>query len=580
MFLPDPSTHAPMPSKLGRAFHAGTALALLLFLVAGAMAYQSTSRWLDLDKRIARTQQVFAQLVALEGTLNETQVGLRIYVDSGEEQNLARLFQARAETPKILSALQSSISGEAVQEALFQQLDPAIKTQFALWDETVSKRKTEGLASANHLMSLEVLQAIGENRNIVAAMFQEETRLLGTTSLGASTFARRAALIQVLLAAMALGILVIAFVVVQTDVNQKAKAIEIQRETEKKLGFALRESETRSREITQLSTLGDLLQSCETFEEACVITSSVLPTLFGSNPGILAMTCSSRNAVETVAAWNDCSSSEQVFGPEDCWALRRGKIHAVSDSGPALKCAHVGSSLTTGYVCVPLAAQGETLGVLYVENPGRRTPGDARRSESEDVQRLAVALGERISLAFANLKLREILRNQSIRDSLTGLFNRRYMEESLARELHRAARKKRNLALIMVDLDHFKRFNDTFGHQAGDLLLREAAGILKSRVRAGDTACRYGGEEFALILSETDANGAILCMEQIRTEINRLQIHHRGQALGAVTLSAGVAVFPEHGENPEQLIRAADQALYRAKSEGRDRVTIMSPVPA
>jgi diguanylate cyclase (GGDEF)-like protein len=228
---------------------------------------------------------------------------------------------------------------------------------------------------------------------------------------------------------------------------------------------------------------------------------------------------------------------------------------------------------------VPLAAQGETLGVLYVEDgdEGPETSVDGLRLRRINLERVATAAGERISLALANLKLREILRNQSIRDPLTGLFNRRYMEESLARELHRGARKKRNVALVMVDLDHFKVFNDTFGHQAGDLLLRELSSVLKSRVRAGDMACRYGGEEFALILAETDSDGARTCTENIRAEIKNLHLHIRGQALGAVTISAGIAVFPGHGENAEELMRAADLALYRAKNEGRDRVLVGNP---
>jgi diguanylate cyclase (GGDEF)-like protein len=154
------------------------------------------------------------------------------------------------------------------------------------------------------------------------------------------------------------------------------------------------------------------------------------------------------------------------------------------------------------------------------------------------------------------------------------------MEESLVRELHRAQRKKRTVSLVMLDLDHFKRFNDTFGHQAGDMLMQEVASTLKSRVRASDIACRYGGEEFALILSEADADGASVCVEQIISEIRHFHLHHRGQALGAVTISAGIAVFPDNAETAEDLVRTADQALYLAKSDGRDRFVIARPLLA
>jgi diguanylate cyclase (GGDEF)-like protein len=224
---------------------------------------------------------------------------------------------------------------------------------------------------------------------------------------------------------------------------------------------------------------------------------------------------------------------------------------------------------------VPLAAQGETLGVLYLED----IPLSAETEPlGRELERRAQGVAERISLALANLKLREMLRNQSIRDPLTGLFNRRYLEESLARELHRAARKQRKVALVMIDLDHFKQFNDAFGHPAGDALLREFAAVLKRRVRAGDVACRFGGEEFSIIITESEARGAAICAEQIRQDIKQVDIHYMGHALGSVTLSAGIAVFPEDGQSAEDLVHAGDVALYRAKTDGRDRVVIFDQI--
>jgi diguanylate cyclase (GGDEF)-like protein len=426
------------------------------------------------------------------------------------------------------------------------------------------------------MSSAQALGKMRDDRHIIVAMIRDENQLLGLRSREAEASARRGMVIEVLLALATLAILVAAFFFVQMDMNAKAKTLQAQRETEDMLNVALGEAEVRAKESAELSNLGDLLQSCQTAEEACKVSAGALPIIFASRPGALCVTSPSRNIVETMAIWNACSSTEQVFGPEDCWALRRGKIQVVTDINSVLKCAHVRGSLA-GHLCVPLAAQGETLGVLYIEDSvpvGLGSSSGAPGLPRENLERLAISVGERISLALANLKLREILRNQSIRDPLTALFNRRYMEESLARELHRGARKNRSVALVMLDLDHFKVFNDTFGHQAGDMLLQEFSTVLKTRVRAGDVACRYGGEEFALILAETDAEGACLCVENIRRELNNLHLHHRGQALGKVTISAGVAVFPSYGETAEELMRAADLALYRAKSEGRDRVFV------
>jgi diguanylate cyclase (GGDEF)-like protein len=194
-----------------------------------------------------------------------------------------------------------------------------------------------------------------------------------------------------------------------------------------------------------------------------------------------------------------------------------------------------------------------------------------------DRTRLAATAAEHIALALANLNLRETLRHQAVRDPLTGLFNRRYLEETLERELRRAERRSLPLAVIMLDIDHFKRFNDTFGHDAGDALLPEVGSYLRTHVRPEDIACRYGGEEFTLILPDAPLEPTLRRVDELRQGIARLGIAHRGQPLGTVTISMGVAVFPAHGTSPDALLRVADRALYRAKEQGRDCACVASP---
>ena len=177
-------------------------------------------------------------------------------------------------------------------------------------------------------------------------------------------------------------------------------------------------------------------------------------------------------------------------------------------------------------------------------------------------------------MALSNLKLHETLRSQSIRDPLTGLFNRRFMEESLELEIRRATRNQRPLGVIMIDLDHFKHFNDTFGHEAGDTLLRELGSFLQGNIRAEDIACRYGGEEFTLILPEGTAEVTQQRANFLREAVKRMDVTHRGRPLGRITISMGVSIFPEHGRTRDALLEAADEALYRSKDQGRDRVTI------
>jgi diguanylate cyclase (GGDEF)-like protein/PAS domain S-box-containing protein len=353
-----------------------------------------------------------------------------------------------------------------------------------------------------------------------------------------------------------------------------AEDTTVRREKDERLEVALEELKVQAQGAAKLAELVDILQSCQNAEEALDITGSVLQGILQPTSGALFITSPSRDIVEMATSWGDVLGTEKVFRPDDCWALRRGKVHQVEDSGSPLRCAHVRKSASNGYLCVPLVAQGETLGVLYVENlcdEADSTP-QAGLHRARVLERQAAAVGERISLALANLRLREVLRGQSIRDPLTGLFNRRFMEESLERELRRADRGKQELALLMLDIDHFKSFNDTFGHPAGDALLRALGKLLKETTRGQDVACRYGGEEFAFVLAGASLDAARKRAELLREEMKQLNVRHGGELLGAVTLSIGIAVFPGSGENPGQLVKAADEALYRAKEEGRDRV--------
>jgi len=186
-------------------------------------------------------------------------------------------------------------------------------------------------------------------------------------------------------------------------------------------------------------------------------------------------------------------------------------------------------------------------------------------------------VGETIKLSLANLKLRKTLQEQATRDPLTGLFNRRYLEDTLPRELHGAMRREARISLAMIDLDNFKNFNDTFGHDTGDLVLRESARLLHDNLRKSDIACRYGGEEFAIVLIDSSLANASQRLEQVRLLFEKLEIRHSGQLLSSTTMSGGVAEAPEHGSTMEELMRAADEALYAAKQAGRNRVAAYHP---
>ncbi|ACK71915.1 diguanylate cyclase with PAS/PAC and GAF sensors [Gloeothece citriformis PCC 7424] len=356
-----------------------------------------------------------------------------------------------------------------------------------------------------------------------------------------------------------------------TDITERKQTEETLQQVNEQLTARVSELEQRHQDILLLNQVNDFLQACLNIKEAYQVIGELLQPLFPGCSGGLYMLNSSKTVVEEVATWGEHLSSKNLFTFDECWALRRGYIHWVKPSQRSLFCTH--THVTPDLVetlCVPMMAQGQAVGLFYLS-------ASEPDKLSEVKQQLARAVSEHISLALVNLQLRESLKAQSIKDSLTDLYNRRYMEESLKREISLAQRKQHSVGLIMIDVDHFKEFNDTFGHKAGDLVLQEVSNFLMINVRSGDIACRYGGEEFLLILPEASLTDSQQRAEQIRQGIKQLDFKRYDQSFRSVTVSVGVASFPDHGTNNDQLIQAADTALYQAKKQGRDRVVVFSP---
>jgi diguanylate cyclase (GGDEF)-like protein len=223
-----------------------------------------------------------------------------------------------------------------------------------------------------------------------------------------------------------------------------------------------------------------------------------------------------------------------------------------------------------------LFAQSDILGLLYVEwkNNAVNTQVSVEKEKNQAI--LISMLAEQIALGISNIKMRETLRNQSLRDSLTGLYNRRYLDESLERELSRCQRKSASLAVLMLDVDHFKRFNDEFGHEAGDIVIQSLANVLRKFSRKDDIACRYGGEEFIFVIPEIDLEAVLKRAESLHEALSQLHIRYGGKTLTQITISVGVALYPLHGNNMHDLIAASDRALYEAKNTGRNKTVVYS----
>ncbi len=348
-------------------------------------------------------------------------------------------------------------------------------------------------------------------------------------------------------------------------------------QTNESLKQTVKELAERNQEIGLLSEMGDSLQSCVSVDEAYRVAGRFSSQLFSGTQGVLYTLEPSRNVLEVAIAWGGPLPGEQEFALNDCVALRRGRVHVVNgeDVASRLICQHLGSSVSN-YLCAPMIAYGEIQGVLHLRCAEGDIGATGKSSILLEKSKLGLAgtIADYIGLALANLKLREALREQSIHDPVTSLHNRRYMKEALERELRRALRDQQPLGILMMDIDHFKKLNDSFGHEAGDAVLKALGNFLKTQFRGNDIPCRYGGEEFLIILPGIPLGECQKRAEKLREEVKRLDVQHDGKSLPRISFSMGVSAFPEHGDMLDDLLKVADNALYSAKAAGRDRVVV------
>ncbi len=326
--------------------------------------------------------------------------------------------------------------------------------------------------------------------------------------------------------------------------------------------------------LVLLCEMDELLQASRDVEEVYTIVKNYSNKLFPGETGALFINNDVLSILECVSTWGDELKSESEFLPDKCWALRLGRLHYVNRSPAELYCQHLTGTSHNEYYCVPMLARGKTLGLLYIQSANQNAEGSGSEREVVYTSHIVSTMAKLTALALGNIKHHEALQNYAIYDSLTGLFNRRYMEETLKREVSRVARNKEPLGLIMVDIDHFKQYNDSYGHAAGDMLLRSIGEFFKDSIRREDIACRYGGEEFVLILPGSSLDNTCRRAEQLHEDIKRVRVRHRGSFMNSVEVSMGVVVFSEHGSSAELLLESADRALYKAKAQGRNRIVV------
>jgi diguanylate cyclase (GGDEF)-like protein/PAS domain S-box-containing protein len=359
-------------------------------------------------------------------------------------------------------------------------------------------------------------------------------------------------------------------VLVRDNTEQQQAQVRMEQQHQL-LEASVRQLRRQDEDMARINAMNELLAACEGPAEAHAVIERSLGLLFAGHAGALAVQRAD-GALDVVARWGEAPVSQAQFALADCWALRLGRLHDARAAG-APPCRHC-SAGRAGLTCLPLAVHGESIGVLMTAAAADAGPDEQRR-----VAALQGQVGETVKSGLANLKLREALRSAALRDALTGLFNRRYFNETAPREVQRVHRGGKPLSLAMLDLDQFKRFNDEYGHDAGDLVLKATARVLAEGLRATDIVCRLGGEELVALLPDANVADAAVRMDVICGTLAGMRIEHRGRALPPVTVSIGIAQAPEHGSTVEALMRAADEALYRAKAEGRNRVVLAEGVP-
>lgn len=331
--------------------------------------------------------------------------------------------------------------------------------------------------------------------------------------------------------------------------------------------------ERNNKRLSLLGEMTGLLQTVDTVEEAAEVLGGQLNHVHVGEGGALYLYKESRNYLDLLARWGELEFPDSVL-PDECWALRRGQPYRAPAAERGLRCKHgPHAGRESESLCLPMMVKGGPIGLLHVV-----FNDESSATRGEEVQ-FTERMSDQLGLALSNFRLRETLRLEAMEDSLTGLFNRRFLEISLKREFARAQRDDTSIAVAMLDVDHFKRFNDAHSHEAGDAVLRQLGQTLVEHCRLVDLACRFGGEEFAVVFPGATREGMAAWAERFLRVIREMKVVAEGQALPKITVSIGIAFFPDHGEETADVVRAADRALYAAKNAGRDRYSFSPENP-
>jgi len=536
----------------------------------GVQMHSTSDRYASEVRSIARTRDVQVAIVEVVAAARSADSDLRGFVLSGDAVDLDSHIIGLDSLGRKLVQLDALVADNPEQRdnarALADQVVAMRLDDDALRRTLATSGPDAARAGFVQSRSRENARAL---QDVATRMLAEEMRLLDARRTHAADSAFNARLLGMTALGLCIFELLLGFWLLLREQRRRIQGRVLLERSNAELAAALANSRQLTDSMRNLSTFGEMLQACRNLDEAIIGIRRNLVHLLPQCAGTLNLIEVSQNIVEAVTSWGSHSiETTPLFAPDDCCSIRGGHVFPPNDAVGSFTCKHVilpdPLHPDAAYLCAPLAANGEVFGILHL------TRTQAIDSETRE---LAVAAAEQISLTLANLKLQDTLRTQSLRDPLTGLFNRRHLEASLEHEVQQAHQHNLAFAVLMMDLDDFKRFNDEHGHDAGDALLCEFGRVLQRSLRTQDIVCRYGGEEFIAILTDADLDIARQRADAIRNETQRLELRHRQQLCARITVSIGVAVYPLDATSSAELLHSADKALYASKRSGKDRVT-------
>lgn len=545
---------------------------LIIVIVAclATLPYVSSSQaaaTLDALKDNAARERAYNLVLSL---LKDAETGQRGFLIASDESFLEPYNLGAAGVPAALEEL-ARLAHSAQERALVARIAELSTAKVREMDRTIRVKKAGDSQAALDMVSSQRGKIMMDE---LRTLFGRQARVLTDQrnalreKLSADLGYNTALGIGASLASLVL--LAAAVYVVSKSLNEQAEAARRSDQLAASNAQLATQSAVRAQRLSITASMLQVLDSVKTPAELARVLPVFLQKLLPDTSGAVYLYRNSRDLLELKASWGGVDNAPASVAPDECWGLRLGKVH-VAKPEHDLRCDHgvVWAGQQATQTCVPMISQGDVIGVLVIaDHPDQDNPLE---------QAHIVTLAEHLSLAISNVALRDALRHQSTVDPLTGLYNRRFFDESLKRELARAQRSGSACSVVMIDLDHFKRVNDTYGHEGGDLVLQAASRAIQQRVRASDVVCRYGGEELVLMLPDCGAEEAQQCAETIRLSLTAIAIQHAGQTISGISASFGVAQWPGHDDGEQGLLQAADRALYAAKRSGRNQVMVASP---